>query len=181
VLRRSRKTSAKGNLYSATLTILFHTFPSSTIKPVTRVTGNFSLVQNPPFQSVLTNYFSQKVNHEKVLPKLLMLIRTVSVCLQHNLTKGSFPRVLFASVVPSVMRENTDGSIFHSAIAPPPKGPSTLAFFASVSPSVMASLPNCSLCFSRAITYVIAQRKQLGSGAIADGETDAKNASVGGP
>jgi hypothetical protein len=37
------------------------------------------------------------------------------------------------------------------------------------------------LCFSRAITYVIAQRKQLGGGAIADGETDAKNASVDGP
>jgi hypothetical protein len=28
---------------------------------------------------------------------------------------------------------------------------------------------------------VIKQRKQLGSGAIADGETDAKNASVDGP
>jgi hypothetical protein len=53
--------------------------------------------------------------------------------------------------------------------------------FASVSPSVMGPLPNCSLCFSRAITYVIVQRKQLGSGAIADGETDAKNASVDGP
>jgi hypothetical protein len=45
----------------------------------------------------------------------------------------------------------------------------------------MAPLPNCSLCFSHVITYVIAQRKQLGSGAIADGETDAKNASVDGP
>jgi hypothetical protein len=45
----------------------------------------------------------------------------------------------------------------------------------------MAPLPNCFLCFSRAITYVIAQRKQLGGGAIADGETDAKNASVDGP
>jgi hypothetical protein len=45
----------------------------------------------------------------------------------------------------------------------------------------MAPPPNCFLC---AITYVIArekQRKQLGSGAIADGETDAKNASVDGP
>jgi hypothetical protein len=41
--------------------------------------------------------------------------------------------------------------------------------------------PNCFLC---KIMYVIArekQRKQLGSGAIADGETDAKNASVDGP
>jgi hypothetical protein len=50
------------------------------------------------------------------------------------------------------------------------KGPSTLAFFASVSPSVIAPLPNCFLCI---ITYVIArekQRKQLGSGAIADGK-----------
>jgi hypothetical protein len=31
------------------------------------------------------------------------------------------------------------------------------------------------------ITYVKKQRKLLGSGAIADGETDAKNASVDGP
>jgi hypothetical protein len=45
----------------------------------------------------------------------------------------------------------------------------------------MAPLPNSFLCFSRAITYVIMQRKQLGGGAIADGETDAKNASVDGP
>jgi hypothetical protein len=45
----------------------------------------------------------------------------------------------------------------------------------------MAPLPNCFLCFSRAIMYMIAQRKQLGGGAIADGETDAKNASVDGP
>jgi hypothetical protein len=30
-------------------------------------------------------------------------------------------------------------------------------------------------------TYVIMQRKQLGGGAITDGETDAKNASVDGP
>jgi hypothetical protein len=52
------------------------------------------------------------------------------------------------------------------------KGPSTLAFFASV----MAPLPNSFLCF---FTYVIArekQRSQLGGGTIADGETDAKNA-----
>jgi hypothetical protein len=42
----------------------------------------------------------------------------------------------------------------------------------------MAPPPNCSLCFSRAITRVIArekQRKQLGGGAIANGETQAKN------
>jgi hypothetical protein len=42
----------------------------------------------------------------------------------------------------------------------------------------MAPPPNCFLCI---ITYVIAQekqRKELGSGTIADGETDAKNASV---
>jgi hypothetical protein len=61
------------------------------------------------------------------------------------------------------------------------KGPSTLAFFASVSPSVMAPLPNSFLCF---FTYVIAremQMKLLGGGAIADGTTDAKNASVDGP
>jgi hypothetical protein len=54
------------------------------------------------------------------------------------------------------------------------KGPSTLTFLASVSPSAMAPPPNYFLC---AITYVIArekQRKQLGSGAITDGETDAK-------
>jgi hypothetical protein len=61
------------------------------------------------------------------------------------------------------------------------KGPSTLAFFASVSPSAMAPLPNCFLCFSRTIMYVFALRKQLGGGAIADSETDAKNASVDGP
>jgi hypothetical protein len=45
----------------------------------------------------------------------------------------------------------------------------------------MAPPPNC---FLYAITYVIArekQRKQLGSGTIADGETDAKNVSVDGP
>jgi hypothetical protein len=53
--------------------------------------------------------------------------------------------------------------------------------FASVSPSAMAPPPKYFLCFSRAITYVIAQRKKLGGGAIADGETDAKNASVDGP
>jgi hypothetical protein len=42
-------------------------------------------------------------------------------------------------------------------------------------------MPNSFLC---AITYVIArekQRKLLGIGAIADGTTDAKNASVDGP
>jgi hypothetical protein len=39
----------------------------------------------------------------------------------------------------------------------------------------MAPLPNCSLCFSHAIAYVIKQRKQLVGGAIADGEADAKN------
>jgi hypothetical protein len=39
----------------------------------------------------------------------------------------------------------------------------------------MAPLPGCFLCFSRAITYVIAQGKQLVGGAIADGEADAKN------
>jgi hypothetical protein len=44
----------------------------------------------------------------------------------------------------------------------------------------MAPLPNCFLCFSRTITYVIAQRKMLGGGAIADGETDPKNTSVDG-
>jgi hypothetical protein len=46
---------------------------------------------------------------------------------------------------------------------------------------VMAPLPNSFLCF---FTYVIArekQRSQLGGGTIADGETDAKNASVDGP
>jgi hypothetical protein len=45
----------------------------------------------------------------------------------------------------------------------------------------MTPLPNCFLC---SITYVISrekQRKQLGGGAIADRETDAKNASVDGP
>jgi hypothetical protein len=61
------------------------------------------------------------------------------------------------------------------------KGPSTLAFFASVVPSVMAPMLNSFLC---AITYMIArekQRKLLGIGTIADGITDAKNASVDGP
>jgi hypothetical protein len=53
--------------------------------------------------------------------------------------------------------------------------------FASVSLSAMAPLPNSFLCFSRAITYVIMQRKQLGGGAFADGETDVENASVDGP
>jgi hypothetical protein len=42
-------------------------------------------------------------------------------------------------------------------------------------------MPNSFLCFSCAIRYVIAQRKLLGIGAIADGTTDAKNASVDGP
>jgi hypothetical protein len=45
----------------------------------------------------------------------------------------------------------------------------------------MAPLPNSFLCF---FTYVIAREKQrrlLGGGAIADGTTDAKNASVDGP
>jgi hypothetical protein len=61
------------------------------------------------------------------------------------------------------------------------KGPSTLAFFASVSASVMAPLPNSFLCF---FTYVIARQKNwwvLGGGASADGTTDAKTASVDGP
>jgi hypothetical protein len=34
-----------------------------------------------------------------------------------------------------------------------PKGPSTLAFFVSVSPSTIAPLPNCFLFFSGSITY----------------------------
>jgi hypothetical protein len=61
------------------------------------------------------------------------------------------------------------------------KGPSTLAFCASVIPSAMAAMPNSFLC---AITYVIAREKQkklLGIGAIADGVADAQNASVDGP
>jgi hypothetical protein len=45
----------------------------------------------------------------------------------------------------------------------------------------MATPPNSFLCFSRAIMYVKKQRKLLGSGAITDGETDAKNTSVDGP
>jgi hypothetical protein len=48
----------------------------------------------------------------------------------------------------------------------------------------MAPPPNCSLCFSLTITRVIAQKKQgeqLGGGAIADGETRAKNGSGDGP
>jgi hypothetical protein len=45
----------------------------------------------------------------------------------------------------------------------------------------MAPPPKSFLCFSRAITYVEKQRKLFGSGAITDGETDAKNASVDGP
>jgi hypothetical protein len=55
------------------------------------------------------------------------------------------------------------------------KGSSTLAIFASVSPSAITPLTNCFLCFSRAIRYMIMLRKQLGGGAVADGETDAKN------
>jgi hypothetical protein len=65
-----------------------------------------------------------------------------------------------------------------------PKGPSTLAFFASVSPSAMAPSTNCFLCFYRAITFAIAREKQgklLGGGAITNETTDAKNASVDGP
>jgi hypothetical protein len=56
----------------------------------------------------------------------------------------------------------------------PRKGPSALAFFATVSPSAIAPPPICFVC---AITYVIAREKQskpMGGGAIADGETDAK-------
>jgi hypothetical protein len=45
----------------------------------------------------------------------------------------------------------------------------------------MALPPNSFLCFSRAITYAIKQRKLLSSGAITDGETDRNNASVDGP
>jgi hypothetical protein len=45
----------------------------------------------------------------------------------------------------------------------------------------MASPPKKLLCFSRAITYVIVQRNFWGRGAIANGTTDAKNASVDGP
>jgi hypothetical protein len=40
---------------------------------------------------------------------------------------------------------------------------------------------NFYILISRAITYVIMQRKLLGFGAIADGTPDAKNASVDGP
>jgi hypothetical protein len=61
------------------------------------------------------------------------------------------------------------------------KGPSTLAVFASVVPSAMAPMPNSFLCFSSAITYVEKQRKLLGIGVIAEGITDAKNASVDNP
>jgi hypothetical protein len=59
------------------------------------------------------------------------------------------------------------------------KVPIGLVFFAFLNPS----RPNNDqkLSFSRAITYVIMQRKQFGSGDNADGETDAINASVDGP
>jgi hypothetical protein len=73
-----------------------------------------------------------------------------------------------------MIRELTRGKPFSRKKG---EGPSTLAFFASVSPSAMAPPPNCFLC---AITYE-KQRKLLGIGAIADGITDAKNASVDGP
>jgi hypothetical protein len=48
----------------------------------------------------------------------------------------------------------------------------------------MAPPPNCSFCFSRAITRVIKrgkERKQLDVGAIADEETGANNAIGNGP
>jgi hypothetical protein len=49
------------------------------------------------------------------------------------------------------------------------KGPSTLAFFASVSPSAMVPPPNCFLCFSRAITYV---KSKGSSWAVAPSRTE---------
>jgi hypothetical protein len=45
----------------------------------------------------------------------------------------------------------------------------------------MGPPPNCFLCIFASVIAREKQRKQLGSGAIADGETDAKNASVDGP
>jgi hypothetical protein len=98
---------------------------------------------------------------------------------EHEYTRRSF--VIFFGLhnlsrqmsTQSLNRVLQNVSICRSAL----KGPSTLAFFASVSLSAMVPPPNCFLC---AITYVIArekQKKQLGSGAIAEGERDAKNAS----
>jgi hypothetical protein len=61
------------------------------------------------------------------------------------------------------------------------KEPSTLAFFASVIPSAMAPMPNSFLCATKYVISREKQRKLFGIGAIADGITDAKNASVDGP
>jgi hypothetical protein len=104
------------------------------------------------------------------------------LCLHHVVAKCvSFLNdlcVIFFEISTCELLHGSECKFLANAVA---KGPSTLAFYASVSTSAMASLPNCFLCYSRAITYLIAQRKQLGGGAIADGETDAKNASVDGP
>jgi hypothetical protein len=70
-------------------------------------------------------------------------------------SKGPFPLAVLASVIPSVMRENADGSVFPSVIEPPPNS------------------------FSRAIAYVIeyviARICMFGRHicTITDGETDA--------
>jgi hypothetical protein len=65
-----------------------------------------------------------------------MIISVSAWCFKRNKEPstciGSFPRVLFKSVIPSVMRENADESVFQSVIEPPPD------------------------YFSRAIAYVIA-------------------------
>jgi hypothetical protein len=74
-----------------------------------------------------------------------------------------------------LLLSRTSEILLHSRASDPIfKGPSTLAFFASVSPSAITPPPNYFLCVIR---YVIArekQGKQLGSGAIADRETDIK-------
>jgi hypothetical protein len=57
----------------------------------------------------------------------------VRLCADADLVQGSFPRALFASVVPFVMRENADRSVFPSMIEPPPN------------------------CFSCVIAYVMAR------------------------
>jgi hypothetical protein len=69
---------------------------------------------------------------------------------------------------PSRAQKRSQKTLLETAL----KGPFPLAIYARVSPSTMAPPPNCFLCFSRAITRVIArekQRDQLGGSAIAEG------------
>jgi hypothetical protein len=99
------------------------------------------------------------------------------ICPEQHLPRTTFAQKTFAQKTFAQKDICPDGHL-------PRRGRFHLRFLLAFLRPRWRRRPTGLLCFSRAITRVIArekQREQLGSGTIADGETRAKNASGNGP